>query len=406
MATIQDAVEVSIAYAKESTFGTAASASGGKYIRRVSTNLAVSKDSFQSNEVRTDAEVSDLRHGVRRVGGNIESELSLQTWDDWLESLLRGTWAAGLTASQTDFTSVVASASAGTFTFAGGDPVTKGLRIGDVFRFTSGVVSPNVNKNFRITGFGGTSNRTVSVTPSPYADIGTAVTTFALAVTGKKLVTGVTKDSYTVEKILPELDISERYVGCRISQGSFSMPPNGMATASWEIMGQDGTILTGASSPYFTTIAAAPNTGIFAGTSGSLRLNGAERAVLTSFQLNINNNCSTTPVCFANVAPDVFYGRRVVTGSVSAFLENEGLINAFMNESEVDLTAQLDLSLASGATAAEFLVFNMQRVKFSSYTSEAGADGGVIATFQFQALLATAGSGKDGTSLTIQRSNT
>ena len=402
--TLQSNVNVGIAYAKESTFATPATASAGKYIRRVSSSLALTKDTFASNEVRTDQQIADMRHGLRKITGGIEGELSWQTYDDWFESLLRGTWTNGVSLSQTGLTSVTASVSAKTFTFGGGDPVALGLRIGDVIRF--GTVAAAINgKNYRIVGFGGTTNRTVTVSPAPGVDVGTAVTTFTVAVQGKKVVPGTNKDSYTIEQIYLDLDVSERYVGCRIGSAKVNLQPTGMATVSWDVLGDDGTNMTGASSPYFTTIAAAPSTGIFAGVSGSLRFAGAERAVVTGLDLQIDNNLSSQAVVGAATAPEIFYGRMVVTGNVSVYVEDSSLLDAFVNESEVDITAQLELPLASGATAPEFLVFNMQRVKLSGASKSIGPDGGVIATFPFQSLLATAGSGKDATSITIQRSN-
>lgn len=404
MAT-QANVNVAIAYGKETTFGIPAAAASGAYIRRVSSSLALNKDSFASNEVRTDQQVSDLRHGLRRAGGGVESELSLDTFNPWIASLLRGTWAAGTSLSNTQLTSVTASAAGGTFTFAGGDPVASGWRLGDVIRFTAGVIAPNLNRNFRIVSFGGASNRTVTVFPAPFADIGTAVTTFTVAVQGRKLVPGVLKESYTIEQIYPDLDVSERFIGCRINSANISLQPSGMATVSWDIMGEDGAALSGAASPYFTTIAAAPNTGIFAGLSGSLRFAGAERAVVTGLDFSITNNCSMQPVVGAQIAPDIFYGRMVLTGNVSTYLEDATLLDAFANESEVDITCQLDLPLAAGATAAEFMTFNMRRVKLSGSSKSVGADGGLIATFPFQALLANA-AGADAATIAIQRSST
>jgi hypothetical protein len=400
---LQNAVNVSIAYAKESTFGTPASAGSSQSIRRVSSSLSLSKESFASNEVRPDQQVSDLRHGMRSVTGGIEGELSLQTYDDWLASLLRGTWAAGTSLSQSQLTSVAASASAGTFTFGGGDPVALGLRLGDVVRF--GTVNASINgRNFRIVGFGGTTNRTVTVFPKPAVDVASPVTTFTVAVQGRKLTTGVLKDSYTIEQVNPDLDNSERYVGVRMNSASISLPPNGMATVSWDMMGQDGTILSGASSPYFTAPTAAPNTGIFAGLNGSLRIAGAERAVVTALDFQVTNNLSMQGVVGSPIAPEIFFGRMVLTGNVSAYIEDTSLIDAFVAESEVDIVSQLDLAAIGGA-APDFLVFNMQRVKLSGYSKTVGPDGGVIATFPFQALLPTAGSGRDASTLVIQRAN-
>jgi hypothetical protein len=64
-------------------------------------------------------------------------------------------------------------------TFAGGTPVTAGLRIGDIVRFTGLTVGGGLNNatNFLITGFSGTSNRVLAVYPAPTT--ATADTTFS-----------------------------------------------------------------------------------------------------------------------------------------------------------------------------------------------------------------------------------
>lgn len=398
--SLQNAVNVTLAYGPETTFGVAAATNAGKLLRRVSSSLATTKEAFASNEVRPDQQVSDLRHGMRRASGGFEGELSLQTYDDLIEALLRGTWASGVSLSETGLTSVVASASAKTFTFTGGDPVSIGLRVGDVIRFSGLTPTTNNGKNFRITGFGGTSNRTVSVHPAP-ADVSTPDTSFGVSVVGKKLLMGTERRSFTIQQHMEEIDITELFTGCRVGTSSFQMPPNGMATASFEVLGKDGQVLTGVNAPYFISPTVAPNTAILTAVSGSMRLAGVERSVVTGLDFQVALNLSSQPVVGAQTAPEVFYGRSVVTGNVSAYLEDESLINVFLNEEEVDIQAVMESGTSVGL---DFLSFKFSRVKLSGASKTIGPDGGVIATFPFQALLPSA-AGQDASSLVIQRSN-
>jgi hypothetical protein len=53
--------------------------SGGQVLRRVSSSLNLVKDSYQSEEIRTDRQITDFRHGLRRVEGSISGELSPRT---------------------------------------------------------------------------------------------------------------------------------------------------------------------------------------------------------------------------------------------------------------------------------------------------------------------------------------
>lgn len=402
--TVQSNVQTTIAYKAETVFGTAPTASGAQYLRRVSSNLAPVKDTFASNEVRSDYQVSDVRHGMRSARGTIEGELSTQTYDDFIEAALRGTWAAGVSTSPADFATGVTIATSGTtstLTFAGaGSLLSKGFKVGDIVR-TAGLTNAANNSaqcgNLRIVALTAT---VMTVYPALTAAAVQAAG-WTVAVPGKKVSLGTQKRSFTIEQALADASLFERYSGVRVGGMTISAQPNGLANCSWELVGQNFNM---ANTGYFTSPTAETTTGIVSGVDGFLRLNGEEQGVVTGFQLNFTNNLSMTPVIGSTFGPDVFYGRMVCTGSVSAYLEDADLVNAFVNESEVDLVAVLE---ASGANPQEFLSFNMQRIKLTGASKTIGADGGVIAQFPFQALLKAGGSGTayDQSTLVVHRSN-
>ena len=410
--SIQNQVTAEVVIGVETTFGTAAASGLGtaKKLRRVSTSLALGKDVFQSAEARPDQQVADMRHGTKRPGGGIEAELCNTAYDDLLEALLRGTWAAGTTVLAATYTTIAAAitsgsagepGSLGTLTWAAGDPIAAGLRIGDVVMLTGAGFGANENKNFRITGFSGGTNRTIEVTPAPTAVAAQAGTN--IAVRGKKLLVGTTQRSFTIEQLFGDVDISELYTGMRVGSGAIRIPPNGMATCSFGFMGQDMEALEDANSPYFSAPVAIGTDGIFAGPQGSIRVNAAEQGVVTGLDINIDLGLSADPVVGRDTVPNIFYGVTSVSGSVSVFLENANSLNAFVNETEIDITSMV----TSGAEPSSFLCFNMQRVKLGGATKTVGAQGGVVATHPYTALLVPTGSsGKDSSSLVIQRSNT
>ena len=59
----------SLTYKKEGTFGVVPAASGGQALRRISSDLSLKKDTYQSSEIRPDQQIADFRHGVRRAAG-------------------------------------------------------------------------------------------------------------------------------------------------------------------------------------------------------------------------------------------------------------------------------------------------------------------------------------------------
>jgi len=400
---VQNSAQATIAYKVEGTLNTPPGASGAQLLRRTTSSLNPVKDSFASGEVRSDQQIYDVRHGMRSARGQISGELSTATYDEFLQALLRGTWAVGVSTSPADFATGVTIATSGstsTLTFAGaGNLITKGFRVGDIIRL-AGMTNPLNNAtsigNLRIVGL---TSTVMTVYPALTATAQQAAG-WTVTVPGSKLTYGTTKRSFTIEQQMADASVWEAYSGCRIGGMTLNAGPSGMTTVDWDIMGMSFNI--GTSSAYFTSPTAETTTGVLSGVDGFIRLNGVEQGVVTGLQLNLTDNLSMTPVIGSTFAPDIFYGRSVATGSVSAYLQDATLANAFINESEIDLVAVLE---ASGPNPQEFLAFNFQRIKFTSYTKQITGDGGIIAQFPFQALLKPAASGYDQTTLTIQRSN-
>lgn len=85
-----------IAYVAEVTPGTTPGTPAMKRLRYTGTTLNLTKDALTSEEMRADRQITDLRHGNKRVGGDISFELSYGAFDDWLESALQAPWATNV----------------------------------------------------------------------------------------------------------------------------------------------------------------------------------------------------------------------------------------------------------------------------------------------------------------------
>lgn len=81
-----------IRYVEEATFGTTPASPEMINLRNAGTSLVLSKESYQSNELRSDRQISDFRHGTKQSNGDINIELSYGDFDAFLESALYGTW--------------------------------------------------------------------------------------------------------------------------------------------------------------------------------------------------------------------------------------------------------------------------------------------------------------------------
>jgi hypothetical protein len=385
----------------EPTLSSNPGASGAQQLRFVDHNLSITKDNYQSNEKRTDRQISDFRHGTKRAPANLNGLLSPNTYGDLLEAAFRGTWAAAVvTGDQSDFTSAAADATLSTITFAGGNPHNEGFRVGDVVRFTDLSAAANNSTNFVILAMGGTSTRTWTVYPAPTTM--TADTSFSLTTVGRSLYVPSSSHVsrlFAFESYQEDLDSAEVFSECRIGGFTLGLPATGNVTCGFNILGRNRTIFSSTNSPFFTSPTAQTTTGICAAVNGLLRVNGENLGVVTALNLTFDATPQGPAVVGTNLIPEIFLGAANVTGDFSAFFEDTSLVEAFDDETEIELLVYLT---TSSDAAAEAITIYLPRIKLGGATKTDDASGGKIIAYPFQALkLATAADGKEATTIRI-----
>jgi hypothetical protein len=378
-------------------------ASGGQILRRVSSTLAFKKDTYQSNEIRSDYQIADFRHGVHRVDGMVSGELSPHSYQSLFEASLRGNWVPAVSSSNTVLTSMTADGTASTLTFAGGDPVAAGLRVGMGIRFSGLTATANNGTNFVITGFGGTTNRTVSVYPPPTTHA--AETTFTLSSVGSVLSipsVNQARRKIAVEIYNSDVDIARLFTECRVGGFALKLPATGMSTIDFNFTGRDMELYTDVNAPFFTAPSPPSSTGLLAAVNGLLRVDGTNIAVITGLDITHTLTLTGDPVVGSNFVPEIFAGRSNVTGQMTAFFNDPTLINDFKNESEIQILAFLTTSSAPNSPAMSFF---LPRVKLSGADLATTGEAGQIITIPFQALkyetTPIATSGIDNTTIQI-----
>lgn len=376
-----------------------------QYLRRVTSDLDMVKETYSSNEIRTDQQVGDFRHGVRSVEGNISGELSCGTYEKYMAAILRKAWAAGVSmnVAGTDNCEAANTATAtGTFTRddVGGSWLVDGFKVGDVVRFT-GWDSPatgNNDHNFLITALTATVMTVYGldgVGPVTRAK-GDSV---ACAVEGKKVwtpQTGHTEDWFSIEHNYSDLDLSEVFWDCKVASGAFKLPATGMATVDWAIQGLNVTNYSGASAPYFTAVLAASTGGLLQAVNGALYVEGTKIALITGMDFTVNGNLTSAAVVGSNVKPDLYDGRIAVSGNMTVYFQDATFRDYFQNETEVTITA----AFTTGSTAnADFLAFTFPRCKVGGAKKDDG-EKGIIQTMPFTALFDTSAGADTGATAT------
>lgn len=284
-------------YIAEVTFGTTP-AGTPTALRHTSCSLVVTKDGFQSNELRSDRQISDFRHGVIRVQGDIGIEFSYGEFDSLLEGALFSTWDTNV------------------------------------------------------------------------------------------LVAGTTAKSYTLKRRFEDITVEGTFTGCMINTLSLSIPANAMVTGSFGIIGKDGSYASSLS----TTPTASQTHSPFDSFTGSITEGGSDIAVVTSIELSLNNGLEPAFVVGADTTPQIVPGRSNLTGTVSAYFENETLLDKFINETESAIVLSL-----GGATASYEI--ELPRIKYTGGDNAVSGEGPIVINMPFQALYDST----DETNITITR---
>ena len=382
---ISQGVSKRVAYKKETNWGDLPGATGAKEIRRVTATFNLTKETYESQEIRSDYQVASFSHGVRSVDGSINGELSPGTYSDFIASAVAKDFVAGLTIASVT-ADIAAAVGLGTKAFtvtrSTGSWITNGVRVGMLVQFTGATNPENNTNNVLVIGVSALV-LTVQVLSDTMLVAETAAT-LAVAQPGKQTwapLTGHTDDSYTFEEWYADIAQSEVYTGNKVGSVAMQLPSTGLVTCDITFMGknlqQDGTVA------YFTTPTAANTEGIFAAVSGAVVVNGVPRALITSADFTIDRGLEAANVVGSNFAADVFTGRIRVNGNISTYFSDGQFRDYFNDETEISLVFALTNGTEKDAAA---MTFAMPRVKLGSDGKQDG-EMGITRDHSFVALL-------------------
>ena len=382
---ISQGVSKRVAYKKETNWGDLPGATGAKEIRRVTATFNLTKETYESQEIRSDYQVASFSHGVRSVDGSINGELSPGTYSDFIASAVAKDFVAGLTIASVT-ADIAAAVGLGTKAFtvtrSTGSWITGGVRVGMLVQFTGATKPENNTNNVLVIGVSALV-LTVQVLSDTML-VAESAATLAVAQPGKQTwapLTGHTDDSYTFEEWYADIAQSEVYTGNKVGSVAMQLPSTGLVTCDITFMGknlqQDGTVA------YFTTPAAANTEGIFAAVSGAVVVNGVPRALITSADFTIDRGLEAANVIGSNFAADVFTGRIRVNGNISTYFSDGQFRDYFNDETEISLVFALTNGTEKDAAA---MTFAMPRVKLGSDGKQDG-EMGITRDHSFVALL-------------------
>ena len=399
---IATGVSKQLVYKVQSALGTKATASGAQSLRRVTSGLELTKNTFQSNEIRTDYQISDFRHGSRSVSGPIDGELSPGTYSDFFAAATRKDFAAVTPITSVALT-ITGSSAPYTIARGTGDWLADGVKVGDVIQLTVGALDPlNISKNLLVASVIAADITVYPLNGTAMAAEGPIAGCTATVVGKKSFVptTAHTNAYFTIEHWHSDISQSETFIDCKVNTAAVTISPSGMATVNFGFLGRNQDLDTSA---YFTTPTAATTTGVTAGANGLLMVDGATVGNVTGINFDVNGNMSTEEVVGANVTPDVFAGSVIITGQLTILFEDATYSSMFADETEASVVIALT---TANTAAADFISFTLPRIKVGGNSKDDGQKG-IVQTLPFTALFnGDGGSGiaTEATTLSIQDS--
>ena len=396
---IGSGVEKQVIYKKQSALGTKATASGAQVLRRTTSGIELKKNTLQSNEIRTDYQIADFRHGSKFVEGPLSGEISPGTYKEFMAAAMRKDFVAGASIASLTLTTA-GSGPTYTITRSAGSWITDGVKVGDIVRVTAGLAAGNLNKNYLVASLTATV-LTVYVLNGTSISAQSAIAACTLSVTGKKTLTptsGHTADYFTIEQWYGSgVALSEQFYDCKVNTMDVQIQASGMATVNFGFLGRNVDLGTTA---YFTSPTAATTSGVMAGANGLLIVSGAAVGSVTGMNFTANGNMTQEAVVGANSTPDIFAGSVIVSGQMTILLENDTYVQMFEDETEASVTMTLT---TNNAANADFVSFTMPRIKVGGNSKDDGQKG-IVQTVPFTALLNPGTNNGDATTLMIQDS--
>lgn len=377
MTTYQTGRGIAVNYYVESVFNTPPGAgTSNRFRANASGGLKLARALINPNEIRVDGMTSMGRLGSKSIAGSYSADASVGTFDPLLEAALRGTWTAAV--AITEATAGLTSITTGTSTIvaAAGSWLTAGVRVGDVVRLTGHSTAANNSRNLRVTGV---SALTLTVAETLVADA-VADTAFTLTIARKLVMPAVpVRRSFTFEQYGVDTDLTEQFTGCRVSSLRVTGQPDGMCILEFGIVGADLNPLATGASPYYTSPTVTSTIALTLA-DATIRLGGADIAVLTSFEYMHDLRAATLPVIGSTLTPDVFENPAQGSGSVSGVRSDFTNLNRFKNETELELHV---LMVEPESEPKDFISLFLPQIKLTGTDTGFGGDGALIETMPF-----------------------
>lgn len=312
--------------------------------------------------------MATARRGATTVAGDIVGELSYGSYDDLLAAGFCGTWTPRYT-----FTGITVSAASGDKSFNFSATNAPLAAPGDIIT-VSGFATAGLNKSYTVVSR--TTAKIIVVEPVLTEAAGDSVT-----ITGpNELVTGTTRRSFAILKRNLDIGLDTLYRGCEVNQIKLSCPLQEKITVTFSMVGKSEETYT---VPVGATFASKTVTDYMTTFEGSLDIATAGFNAATQFDVTLDNAMAQKYSLFNRSAYANKIGMIGVSGSLSAYIEDDALKLKYRNE----VDTALDVTMVDKSTGGNGYILSLPRSRFGSATDSFSGDDFGVQQINFIGLL-------------------
>ncbi len=363
-----DANEAAIRYWKETTWGEVTGTPKFTDLRFTSDSLKGEKNTEVSEEIDDSRQIPDVIRTGLSASGDINFELSMVTFEDWILALLMAAaWSAEVAVITA--TSVAIVAATGTFTATWSTPPTVG-------QWVKVVGSALTNDGHYKIATSAAGEFTVSNKDDLVDE------TIALTITeGRQAVNGVTEHSFSIEREWTQLsNVFQIYNGMEIAGLSLDIPANGSKiTGTWNFLGKQETAAAATAGDGSPT---AQNTNRVLSAANDVAgvLEAYGNLEIMNGSVGVTNNLREDRKVGQLSLRNIGKGRIAVTGGAGIYFEDNIIKNKYL------LHTESGIALVFQDSTGKSMIMEIPSFKYSDDDTNAGAvDAVSVENVEFEA---------------------
>ena len=188
---------------------------------------------------------------------------------------------------------------------------------------------------------------------------------------------GTTEKAFSFEAAYQDIVRYHVMTGGVVNETSISIKPEGMVTVSFSLVGKDMSV---GATPLDATPTAAGTTEPFNALTGSISEGGSAIATVTGLDFTISNGIEGTKVVGSATSAEQIEGMCAVSGTVTAYFEDDDLLSKFIDETSSTISVTLS------DPASNTMTFDFPNVLYTGGELDVSGGGPIIISMPFTAL--------------------